>query len=115
MEPGWAGNQGSEANTFTQENSWGQGLSIIKGAAPPILTLKVVEEPVQSCDTTMVDHWPTGGAGLMSTPEFLLEPIAVFTCRPLLGWKKMPGILSPSFAQSAPFVICRIDVQPVKL
>ena len=35
-----------------------------------------------SCDTTMVVHWPTGGAGMMSWVDFGLLLIAVAKCRP---------------------------------
>ena len=105
--------QGLEANTFTEENARGAGFSLAKGAASLILTLKVVVEPVFSWDKTTVDHWPTGGGGLILISEFLSEPIVVATIQPTLGLKKKAGILSPSFALLSPMVMCRMFVQPL--
>ena len=108
MDPAWAGCQGSEAYTFTEENYLGTGFSLVKGAASLILILTMVEEPVFICEMTMDDHWPTGGGGWMYVWEFGLEPIAVATYRPLSGWYWTAGLLSPRVWKFPPFVKCRI-------
>lgn len=66
IEPGCVSHQGSEANTFTAENSWGVGFSTEKGAAPATSILKLVTDPVLICDTNMVDHLFNGSSGMMS-------------------------------------------------
>ena len=108
INPGWATCQGSAAYTFTDENSRGAGISLVQRTAPFILTLKVVEEPVLSWDTTMLDHWPNGGEDLMYVLAFGID-----TSRPgMPGWYMMAGVLYPATPPLGGDAMCRMFVQP---